>query len=198
MGQRMFVAVQPPERVRDELADFLEAREGMPWIDRAQWHITLAFLASVADHRIDELAERLATAAVRRRPFAAAVAGAGAFPNPGRASVLWLGVEVLDGEPDPVDGRRETELHRLAVNARAAANAVGAPPDGKPFVPHLSLTRLNRPVEATKWLRVLDTFRSSTWPVEEFVLVASHLREGPSGRPRHETVATIPLGGHHD
>ena len=75
MGQRMFVAVVPPESVRDDLTDFLEPRSrgalgasALRWIDREQWHITLAFFESVPDHRIDELAERLASAASGARP----------------------------------------------------------------------------------------------------------------------------------
>ncbi|MEI2827955.1 MAG: 2'-5' RNA ligase family protein [Dermatophilaceae bacterium] len=70
----------------------------------------------------------------------------------------------------------------------------GAPPDGKRFVPHLTLARLKRPIEATKWLRVLDTYRSPRWHLDEIDLVASYLGEGPGRRPRYETAATIPLG----
>ncbi len=182
MGQRMFVAVVPPEPIRDELADFLDAREGMRWTSPEQWHITLAFCASVPEHRIDELGERLAHKMAKVPAFPATLAEAGAFPNPARAVVLWLGVHTT-----------AEELSRMSAKARAAASAVGAEPDGKRFRPHLTLARPRRPIEATRWLRILETFRSSTWTVEEVELVASHLGEGPSGRPRYETVATVPL-----
>lgn len=185
MGQRMFVAIRPPEPVRDSLADFLEPREGMPWIAAEQWHLTLAFSAGVPEHRVDELVDRLQVKAAKRRPFAAYLSGAGAFPNPAKAQVLWLDL------PVPSDGE---VLGRLAMGARAALGKVGAAPDGKRFTPHVTVARLRRPIEATRWLRVLDTYRSPEWVVDEIELVASHLGEGPSGRPRHETVATIPLG----
>ncbi len=178
----MFVAVRPPEHVTQALADFLEPRTGMPWIDPAQWHVTLAFMRSVPDADVDELVDRLGAASTRVQPFEAVVRGAGTFPAPERASVLWL--RVLPDEP----------LRRLAASARAAANASGAPPDGKAFVPHLTLARLRRPIEATKWLRVLDTFGSPPWRVEEIELIESHLGEGPRRRPRHETVAAVRLG----
>ena len=193
MGQRMFVAITPPDDVREHLADFLAPRAGMPWIDTAQWHLTLAFLASVPEHRTDDLVETLTRSAARRLPCRLALAGAGAFPSVERATVLWLGLDV-DGIPASAPGAPETEVHRLAVNARAAGTAIGAPPDGKRFVPHLSLARLTRPIEATKWLRVLDTYRSPAWRLDAIDLVASYLGEGPHRRPRYETVATIPLG----
>lgn len=183
-GLRMFVAVVPPEPVVEELADFLEPREGMPWIAAEQWHLTLAFMESVPEHRVDDLAEGLADRLGRHDAFAARLVGAGCFPTPERASVLWLGV-------DPAAGER---LAALSTNARNVAASVGAPPDGRAFVPHLTLARLRRPIEATKWLRVLDAFASSSWTVDEVALVESHLGEGPHRRPRHETVATIALG----
>lgn len=185
MGQRMFVAVVPPDDVIEQVADFLAPREGMPWIDPSQWHLTLAFMASVPDAREDELVERLGQAAARVAPFDVALDGAGCFPDPSRASVLWLGVGEAAREP----------MARLAKGARAAANVSGAPPDGKAFVPHLSLARLKRPVAADRWLRVLDTFSSTPWRVAHVELIASHLGEGPRRRPRHEVVAEVPLQG---
>jgi len=182
MGQRMFVAVVPPESVREDLEDFLDARPGMRWTNPAQWHVTLAFFASVPQHRIDELAERLATKASKRHTFLTALAGAGAFPNPARASVVWLG---LDGGTD--------DLAHLAASGRAAGGKVGAPPDGKRFTPHLTLARPRPPIEATRWLRVLDSYRSPTWEVLDIELIASYLGENPGGRPRYESVARLPL-----
>lgn len=185
MGQRMFVAVVPPADVVEDLSDFLEPREGMPWVDPAQWHLTLAFMASVGEPREDELVERLGVAAARVPPFDLALGGAGCFPDPTRASVLWLGVGETARSP----------LTRLATGARAAAAVSGAPADGRAFVPHLTLARLRRPIEATRWLRILETYRSPTWRVAEVELIASHLGEGPKGRPRHEVRARRPLGG---
>lgn len=184
MGQRMFVSVGLPDPVREDLADFLAPREGMPWIDPAQWHLTLAFMSSVPDARLDELTERLAEAAGRVSPFALRLTGAGCFPDPTRASVLWLGVDDAAREP----------LTRLSTASRAAANVTGATPDGKAFVPHLTLARLRRPIEATRWLRVLDTWTSAPFVVDSVELVASYLREGAKGRPRHEVLASLPLG----
>jgi 2'-5' RNA ligase len=192
MSQRMFVGIVPPEPVREDLAGFLEARSGMPWMHPEQWHLTLAFLASVDEHRVDDLVEWLTAAAARRQVFPARLGGAGCFPYPTHASVLWLAAH------SGPRGEGATDLRRLAVNTRSAANAVGAATDGKAFVPHLTVARLRRPIEATKWLRVLDTYQGPDWDVTHVDLVASYLGQGPNRRPRYETVASLPLRDAHD
>jgi RNA 2',3'-cyclic 3'-phosphodiesterase len=184
---RMFVAVVPPARALEDLAEFLaprqEAEPGFRWTVPDQWHVTLAFMAQVADRHLDDLVARLERAAARRTSFTARLAGGGAFPGPARAKVLWAGVPT----------ERQEELRRLAAGARAAAAKAGAETAGGRFHPHVTLARIGRPVEATRWIRVLDSYRGPTWPVAEFALVESHLGEGPRRRPRHEVVDTFHL-----
>jgi 2'-5' RNA ligase len=187
----MFIAVVPPPRVIEDLSDFLEPRRdaGMPWIHPEQWHLTLAFMEAVADRSLDSLVDHLEEAGAKRSPFTLRLAGAGAFPDPARAKVLWLGLH------NGVVRAQTGELERLAVNVRAAAATAGAAVDGKAFRPHLSLAHLKRPVEATRWLRILDTYAGQSWQVDEFQLIASHLGDGPNRRPRHEVVRSFGLAG---
>lgn len=184
MGHRMFVAVLPPEEVREQLERFLEPRPGLAWTTPSQWHLTLTFCPDVDDWRLDELTERLGAVARKHEPFRLRLAGAGAFPSVERAKVLWAGVDQPEHKP----------LHALAAGARSAANAAGCVPDGARFRPHLTLARLSGRDDATAWLRVLDTFGSTDWEVTEIALVDSFLGEGPRGRARHEVVARLPLG----
>lgn len=184
----MFTALVPPEAAVEDLEEFLaprqEAEPGFRWTLAEQWHVTLGFMPSVADRNLDDLLDRLQRAGARRAPFRVGVAGGGALPNPARARILYAALEV-----DPAE-----ELHRLATGARAAAVRSGAEVDGARFHPHVTLARIARPVEATRWIRVLDAYRGPTWTATEFVLIRSHLGEGPRRRPRYETVATFPLG----
>ena len=192
---RMFAAVLPPEDVVEDLEEFLGPRREayrvgserrLRWTMPFQWHLTLAFMAQVPDRSLDDLVERLTRAGRRRTPFEVRVAGGGAFPGPARAKVIYAGVEG--------SAEADEELRRLATGARAAAGKAGATAEGGPFRPHLTLARAGRPVEATRWLRVLDTYRSRVFVVDSFVLVESHLGEGPRNRPRHEVVARFGLG----
>jgi 2'-5' RNA ligase len=187
---RMFVAVLPPTAALEHLGEFLaprqEAEPGFRWTVPEQWHLTLAFMPAVADRHLDDLEARLARAAARRTAFVVSLAGGGAFPNPARAKVLYAAVRTAAD-----DGG--VELSRLATGARAAATKAGAEADGGRFHPHVTLARIGRPVEATRWLRVLDAYRGPAWLAEEITLVASHLGEGPRRRPRYEAVAAFPL-----
>lgn len=90
---RMFVAVMPPEQVREELERFLEPRPGLAWTSPSQWHLTLTFCPEVDEWRIDDLIDRLAAVARKHEPFRLRLAGAGAFPSVERAKVLWAAVE---------------------------------------------------------------------------------------------------------
>ena len=185
----MFAAVVPPESALDDLEAFLEPRReagpGLRWTVREQWHLTVAFMPSVPERALDDLLERLGRAAARRSPFSATLGGGGAFPNPARARVLWAGVEDL--EP-------AVELARLATGARAAVARAGAEVEGARFHPHVTLARVGRPMEVTRWLRVLEGYRGPTWTATELSLVESHLGEGPRRRPRYEVLQRYPLG----
>lgn len=94
---RLFVAVVPPDDVLDDLEEHVEPRRDagpeIRWTDRHQWHVTLAFLGAVPEARLDDLTDALARSAARRDPLVLRLAGAGAFPNPYAARVLWAGVD---------------------------------------------------------------------------------------------------------
>ena len=200
---RMFVALPLPEMAKEHLAEYLEPRQeagsselSLRWTVPEQWHLTLAFLPEVADRHADELLERLGRAASRRDPLVLRVAGAGAFPHAGHAKVLYAGLEhglEHDGEHD---GEHE-ELARLATLAhkvRAAAAKSGIEVGGGRFRPHLTLARLRRPADVTRWLRALDPYAGPSWQAREVALIASYLGQGPKGRPRYEFRETFELG----
>lgn len=185
----MFVALVPPAEAVEHLEEFLEPRrEAAPfrWAASEQLHVTLAFLAEVAGRRLDELVERLERAAARRTPVETRIAGGGAFPHAARARVIWTGLEL--------DEAGRTEVDRMATGARAAASRSGIEVDGKRFRPHLTVARLGRPAEVSDWVRLLDAYTGPAWVADRLTLVASHLGEGPRGRPRYEVVEELELG----
>ena len=154
---RMFVAVIPPDEVLDDLEAFITPRRGevpFRWTDPEQWHLTLAFSRDVPDRSYDDLVDRLARAARKRSPIEARILGGGAFPNVGRAKIVYAGVET-DRE----------ELRRMATGARAAVAKAGAEVDGHHFTPHLTLARITKAVEASKVVQLLDAYAGPTWTV---------------------------------
>ena len=185
----MFVALAPSQPALEHLEEFLSPRQeagaGLRWTVPEQWHLTLAFFGDVAERHLDDLVERLGRAAARRTAVELTIAGGGAFPNPGRAKVVYAGVDAAG---------REEELRRMATGARAAGTRSGAGGEGGRFHPHVTLARSGRPIEATRWIRVMEAYRGPSWTATELVLVESHLGEGPRRRPRYEVLETFPVG----
>jgi 2'-5' RNA ligase len=179
---RLFVAVVPPIEVVEDLNEFVEPRREHPdddirWASDQHWHITLAFLGDVPDWKTEELEERLESAARRQKPFELQLTGAGAFPGVPDARVLYAGV------------RDDTEsLKHLAMTTRAAANRAGVTVEGRKFTPHVTLARLRRPIDVTRWVRVFDTYASPVWTAGSLRLIASRLGEGPGHSAAYDTV----------
>ncbi len=180
---RMFVAIRLPEDVIDALDRFVEPRRDtdstLRWARREQWHITLAFLPDVPDRALDHVIDRLGDTAAAAAGFKLSLAGAGAFPNPIKAKVLWSGVAGDVGR-----------LTHLAGTVRSACSRGGVEVEGGEYRPHLTLARLNRPIDVTRWLRIFELFQSETWPVDSITLFQSHLGHGPA---RHQMIEEFPL-----
>lgn len=180
---RAFIALLPPAAITEELDGFLEPRQEA-LADRAQWrwtrseqrHLTLAFLPELEEWREEELIAAGEAWAERSRPVQLALRGAGAFPDPGEARVLWAAV----AEPDP------GSLASWAMALRSLASRSGVRVDGTRFTPHLTLARsAGRPQPAGHLLQALDTLHTSTWRAEEVCLIRSELGQGPGGTPRY-------------
>lgn len=180
MGDRMFAAVLPPESLVEELDDLLAAhRDADPrlrWTRPEGWHLTTAFMPDVPD--VARLVDHLGAVTSTVAPFQIRVADGLAFPHPVSARILAMAV---------TDGHRE--LAALSERTREAAILAGASPDAAPFVGHLTLARVNRGFQATKWLALLDSLPGWSFTVEDLVLIRSH----QVGR-RYAEVARFPLG----
>jgi 2'-5' RNA ligase len=183
---RLFVAIAPPPAVLDEL-DTLAAplrahRPDLRWTSREAWHVTLAFLGQVDESAAARLLPRLERAAWRHRVFPIAFSGAGAFPVPGRANVLWSG---LSGD--------RAALAHLAESVTAGATRAGAPPPdkGRRFQPHLTLARCRMPADVTELVAALADFSGQSWTADRVHLVRSRL--GATEQPRYSTLGSWPL-----
>lgn len=186
-GMRMFVAVEPAVEAVEHLEDFLDVRRGadpdLRWSPPPQWHVTLAFMGAAPDRVVEDLIEGVGAAAARCPPMELAISGGGGFPDVTRARVLWAGLAGGDA------------LTPLARGVRAAAAVVGAAPEGGPFRPHVTLGRFGRPTEATRWVRVMESYAGPPWTASEVSVVASHVPRERGHRPRHEVLVRCRMGG---
>jgi RNA 2',3'-cyclic 3'-phosphodiesterase len=185
-AMRLFVAIAPPPAVLDELdalaAPLRTARPDLRWTGREAWHVTLAFLGHVDSSAAARLLPRLERAARHHPMFRLAFCGAGAFPVPARANVLWGG---LSGD--------RAALARLAQSVAAGARKAGAPPPdhGRRFQPHLTLARCRMPADVTDLVAALAGYQGQPWTADRIHLVRSRL--GATDQPRYTTLGSWPL-----
>ena len=178
--RRAFLAVVPPPDVLDAIDGLFDRtmRSKFRWTRREQWHVTVQYFGKVADS--DGLVGALAGAVARVPAPLVQVGGAGGFPTAKRAAVLWLGVV----DPLPLQA-----VHEVVVDA--AADYL-RPRDVIPYVPHLTLARLDPVKRITD---VVDALAGGVfgpaWTVDELVLMES---ESHRGGAVYRTVARLPLG----
>jgi 2'-5' RNA ligase len=181
---RAFVAVVPSDAVLDALDARVRPLAGrapaLRWLPRHQWHLTLAFLGEVDDATV--LTHALETATRDVAPFTIELAGAGAFPAPRRASILWVGV-----------GAGASELTTLASVIRDATAGPTGPGDDRPYHPHLTIARAARPRRLADLVETIGPAPiGPACPVTHVALVESDTR--PDGAV-HTVRERLPLRG---
>jgi 2'-5' RNA ligase len=161
-----------------------ERSYGQPrWVRVEGLHLTLRFLGATPDERLSELASAIANACRGLPPFAAALAGGGAFPSQQRPRVLWLDV-----------ARGAAELEVLTRRLDAEMQQLGWPADDRPLRAHLTLARTDGvPGAADAASRLVAAARDLElrWQVDRLVLYRSLLGRGPA---RYESLAEARLG----
>ena len=178
------MAVKPPEEVLDAVAAAVEparsVRVGLRWEQRERYHLTLQFLGPV--RKLAPVVEGLASAVGDRTAFSFQLGGAGAFPKPGRARVVWMGSAV--GGPDLVG---------LATAVADGLAPHGYEPDRKEFHPHLTLARLKAPDNVAGVLAAVGSEPvGEPFTVGEVVLFQSQLS---SKGPTYSVLERFPLRG---
>ncbi|MEO8175757.1 MAG: RNA 2',3'-cyclic phosphodiesterase [Sphingomicrobium sp.] len=174
---RLFVAIRPPEAIRDRLIDAMADTPELCWVGDDQLHLTLRFIGEVERPLADDLA--LALSRLRSPAFELEVAGVGLFERRSGGAVC-AGVQP------------RATVTALAAKVERACAAAGLAPEHRAFHPHVTLARFNRSA-APAALAFIDRNRALAAPpfaVDRFILFESHLsRHGP----HYEAVATYPL-----
>lgn len=138
---RLFVGLALPTAIRETLARALDDwRRQLPevhWEEPEALHITLQFVGNFPAARLPEMEGGLAR--VKARSFALRCAGTGAFPDPKRPRLVWAGVA---GAP---------ELTQLAAAIAIALAPLGITAEARPFVPHISLARIQHAGALRGW-----------------------------------------------
>lgn len=172
---RCFVAIDMPPAARAALAGVQDAlrRAGadVRWVGPETLHLTLRFLGDVDAPTASALGADLAAAAAARGPLPLALEGAGLFPT-----VVWAGCR--------------GDLAPLAAAVDAIATSRGLPPDGKPFVAHVTIGRVKSARNLERLRAALPSGPIAAFEAREMVLMRSTLR--PQG-PVYEPLGAFPF-----
>ncbi|MFL5508839.1 MAG: RNA 2',3'-cyclic phosphodiesterase [Gemmatimonadaceae bacterium] len=178
MAERLFIGVPLSEDARLSIAKSLPKNlPGKP-LPAENWHFTLRFLGATEPEARDQIIRQIDSATCGA-PFTIRFQSLGAFPQPRRARILWLGID-----------EGSERMIQLAAIAEAAARNAGFVAETKPFKPHLTLSRIDPPVSVAALVDSKPRF-DSRMAVDSIVVYRSRLGGGPA---RYEEVVRIPLG----
>ena len=132
MASRAFIAVEVPFSA--ELEKFSLAVKSsdasVKMVNLVNVHITLKFLGDILEDRVPEIEDAMRDAVTGTKPFTMCMKGSGAFPNLGRISVVWAGME--GAEP----------LLEIARKLDSNLAKLGFEPEKRKFSPHVTVARV--------------------------------------------------------
>lgn len=170
---RVFIAQEvSPEPFLDELEKMRGSGIRAKWVDPGVLHITHQFLGEVDSPKLAAVEKALDSLA-GSGCFEVELRGLGAFPNPRRPRVLWIGA-------------RSEKLIELMRRVRLLMGGLGFTENRKPEG-HVTLARLREPSDLSGLCRKYLGHLFSTFTADKLLLKESILMpDGPVYRTRHE------------
>ncbi|MFP4680271.1 MAG: RNA 2',3'-cyclic phosphodiesterase [Chitinispirillaceae bacterium] len=176
---RLFVAVDLPERIRDDISAIYQAIPRAKWTKDSQLHLTLRFIGEVSEDTAEKI--ECALNLIETPSFPIELKGVGFFPPRKIPRVLWCGIAPNE------------ELLKLQAKVERTLTNIGITPEGRKYSPHITIAKLNRsPSEKlAQFISSNALFHTEPFLVSEFHLYSSHLR---SEGALHIREATYKLG----
>ncbi len=178
---RAFLAIPLPRQLQESIhciqtelqASITEAR----WTRPENLHLTLHFFGEIDQETLEKLKVSVLSIKGCQRPFQVEVKGLGAFPNPYRPRVIWLGLKPR--------GQLE-QLHRAIEPCLSQA---GLTTDSRPYSPHLTIGRLlGGKLDLTELFSSMQQKTIEPLTVDRLILYESRLR--PEGA-QHIPLLTV-------
>jgi 2'-5' RNA ligase len=178
MAERLFIGVPLSDEARLMIAKSLPGNLLGKLVPAENWHFTLRFLGATTPEAREQIIRQIDSATCGA-PFTIRFSSLGAFPQPRRARILWLGID-----------EGSERMIQLAAIAEAAARNAGFTAETKVFKPHLTLSRIDPPVSLASLVDSKPRF-GERMTVDSVIVYRSRLGGGPA---RYEEVVRIQLG----
>jgi len=161
MPIRLFISLEPPVDVADQLKRLQYEDKHARWMAPDQFHITLAFLGEQPQDSLEHVCQAMSH--IHFQPFEVSTENIGFFPQ----GAIWLGLNTSE----PL-----TALHR---HIRAQLRVAGIHLERRRFTPHITLGRCRQqPAKLARCVqsRLETTDISTSFEVDRFYLKRSVLR----------------------
>jgi 2'-5' RNA ligase len=158
---RLFSGIEIPDDIRQVLAELRQPLPATRWIEPENFHITLRFAGDITPPVANEFDANLSN--ISFDPFPVRITGLSTFGGD-EPRTLFAAIEMTNA------------LQDLARANEMAARRAGLPPDGRRFVPHVTLARFQTAPRLQPIVRFLERnggLRLPAFTVTRFVLFSS-------------------------
>ena len=176
---RLFIALDLPDSVKDQLASICYGIPNARWSKREQFHLTLKFIGGVEGDISEDIAQALSE--ICFSSFEIRLSGLGYFPPKQDPKILWAGVQ------------SDERLENLQRKIERRLMETGIEPERRNFYPHITLAKLEK-ASSSRVLPYLShhgTFKTESFSIDHFSLYQSHL--SPKGSV-YECLAVFEAG----
>jgi RNA 2',3'-cyclic 3'-phosphodiesterase len=162
---RLFTGLEIPPDISQSLSMLRGGLPGARWIDPENYHVTLRFIGDIDGVSANEIASLLMR--INRRPFEVEVQGLLSFGGKKPRAVV---AQVLPSRP----------LMELQAELERMIQRLGLDPEGRKFVPHVTLARLRDVTDrdVADYLSVRGYFPKRRFMASRFVLFSSRASVG--------------------
>lgn len=162
---RLFAGLEIPAEVGQSLSNLRGGLPGARWIDPENYHVTLRFIGDIDGVTANEVAGMLFR--VNRKPFDVAVQGLSSFGGRKPRAVV---ASVAPSRP----------LIELQAELERSLRRLGLDPEGRKFVPHVTLARLRDASDrdVADYLSMRGYFPTRIFTASRFVLFSSRASSG--------------------
>ena len=168
------------------VADRLRMASGAPsatWTPQGNVHLTLKFMADLPAAAVGPFGKALALLVDAKRAPEPGTCRLQAFPSVEQANVIVI--ELADPHGD---------LSKLAAKIDKLGSRHGVAREARAFVPHVTLARLKRPYDSTRWLKPELAEAAGEFTASHLTLYRSELGADKEGRAAYVPLARFAYG----